>query len=89
MTRKSKQAPQACFKMFVPETFHDLEEIGEILQTYESSILVNLSKSKCSKEVIAKAMDFIRGYNTGYMRIRVNKVFTRVFTCVSCRNQLI
>ena len=77
------------FKLFIPETSHDLEEIGEILQTYESSILINLSKSKCKKELIQKSMEFIETYSTSYMTIKTKKMFPRVFVCYSHRNKLL
>lgn len=76
-------------KLFTPESSHDLEEIGEILQTYESSIIVNLSKSKCKKELIDKSMQFIESYNTSYMIIKTKKIFTRVFICYSQQNKLL
>ena len=76
-------------KLFTPETSHDLEEIGEILQTYEGSVLVNLSKSKCKKELINKSMKFIESYRTSYMIIKTKKIFTRVFVCYSVRNLII
>lgn len=76
-------------KLFTPENLHDLEEIGEILQMSEASILVNLSKSKCPKEAINKAIQFLEGYNTSYMLIKAKKVFTRVFIVTSYRNKII
>ena len=76
-------------KLFTPENLHDLENIGEILQTSECSILVNLSKSKCPKELINKAIEFLKGYNTSYMLIKAKKVFTRVFIVTSYKNMLI
>ena len=77
------------YKLFTPENLHDLEEIGEILQMSEASILVNLSKSKCPKATIDKAIEFLESYNTSYMLIRAKKVFTRVFIVTSCQNYMI
>lgn len=76
-------------KLFTPENLHDLENIGEMLQMGECSIIVNLSKSKCPKELINKATEFLKGYNTSYMLIKTKKVFTRVFIVTSYRNKLI
>lgn len=77
------------YKLFTPENLHDLENIGEILQMSESSILVNLSKSKCPKSSIDKTMEFLESYNTSYMLIKTKKVFTRVFIVTSYCNKLI
>ena len=86
---KRTKEHESNFKLFTPENLHDLEEIGEILQTSECSVIVNLSKSKCPKSAIDKAMQFLESYNTSYMLIRAKKVFTRVFIVTSKRNQLI
>lgn len=90
MARKKNlknQTPE--LKLFTPENINDLENIGELLQTYEASVIINLSKSKCKKDIIMKAVEFLQGFNTSYMTIRYKKVFTKVFVFTSVRNQLL
>lgn len=86
---RTKKHESLNIRLFTPENTHDLEEIGEILQMSECSILVNLSKSKCPKDLINKAMEFLKGYNTSYMHISVRKVFTRVFVVNSCKSMFL
>ena len=73
-------------RLFTPESINDLQEIGELLQTYESSIIINLSKSKSKQDVIKKAISYIEGFTTSYMRIKSKKVFTKVYVLTSTRN---
>ena len=89
MARKKVKESETNVKMFIPETFRDLEDIACMLQEKETSILINLSKSKCKKDIMDKMINFILSYNTSYMTIKVKKVFTRVLVCSSYQNKLL
>lgn len=87
--KRNQNQPKTAMKLFTPETSWDLENIGLILQEQETSILINLSKSPCKKELIDKAMKYIEEFNTSYMTIRTKKVFSKVFICYSQANTLL
>ena len=85
---KKKDSKTKEIKQFIPQSFHDIEDIVEILQEKETSILVNLSKSKLKKEMIAKILNFISESQRSYMRINIKKFFPKTFVCWSEYNKI-
>ena len=85
---RKKKSLERDIKLFCPESFSDIEDIIEILQEKEASILVNMSKCKINKKGISKIMDFIEQCQKPYMIIKVKKFFSKVFVCWSTRNEL-
>ena len=86
MRKKKYKAKE--IKLFCPESFHDIEDIVEILQEKETTILVNLSKSTLKKEMIGKILKFISESQRSYMRINIKKIFPKVFVCWSEYNKI-
>ena len=81
---KNKKQKEKLMKIISPESSSDIEDIVEMLQEKESSIIVNMSKCKKIKQnVIAKIIDFILNNQTSYMAIKVKKIFPKVFVCWS------
>ena len=69
-------------KMLCPEIFYDIEDIVEILQEKEISILVNL-KYYTDKEKIDEIIHFISSCQKSYATLRVKKVTSKSFICWS------
>jgi len=85
--RKKKQIKKD-FKLFCPESSADIEDIVGILLESETSILINMSKYNLKKDVITEIINFITSYQTSYMRIKVKKIYSKVFVCWSERPEL-
>ena len=85
---RKKKSIEKDIKIFSPESFSDIEDIIEILQESETSILVNMSKCKVERRKIVKIMDYILSSQKSYMRINTKKIFPKVFVCWSARNEL-
>lgn len=69
-------------KMLCPEIFYDIEDVVEILQEKEISILVNL-KYYTNKEKINEIINFISSCQKSYATLRVKKVNSKSFICWS------
>lgn len=69
-------------KLLAPEVFYNIEDIVEILQERETSILVNL-KSYTEGESISKIMGFINSCQTSYACLRLKKINNKCFICWS------
>ena len=69
-------------KMICPEIFYNIEDIVEILQEKEISILVNL-KYYTESENINKIINFISRCQKSYATLRVKKVNSKAFICWS------
>ena len=85
--RKKKQIKKD-FKLLCPESSADIEDIVGILLESETSILINMSKYNLKKDVITEIINFITSYQTSYMRIKVKKIYSKVFVCWSERPEL-
>jgi len=81
---RKKRQNKKNMKIISPESSQDIENIVEMLQENEMSILVNMSKCKnLKKEIIEKIMYFIKSNQQSYMTIKVKKIFSKVFVCWS------
>lgn len=81
---KRKNQKQKEFKVICPESSTDIENIVEMLQEKESSILIDMSKRKhIDKNVIARIMEFIKLNQKTYMKLNVRKIFPKVLVCWS------
>ena len=79
---KKEKTKKHNLKMICPEIFYDIEDIVEILQEKEISILVNL-KYYTEKESINKIIHFISSCQTSYATLRVKKFSSKAFICWS------
>ncbi len=80
----NKRKQQIEMKVIRPESSADIENLVEILQTRESSILVDMRHCKKMKSAtINSIIDFISNNQKSYMTIRVKKMFQKVFICWS------
>ena len=78
------------YRIASPESVNDLLNLGELLQTYETSIILNWSKEKkITKDTINKVLEYLLTYKTSYMNIQTKKVFTKVYVITSTRNRFI
>jgi len=77
------------FKVVCPESSTDIENIVEMLQEKETSILIDMSKRKhIDKNVIARIMEFIQLNQKSYMKLNVKKIFPKVLVCWSERPEM-
>lgn len=73
--------------MINPQSIYDIDDIRSTLQEREVSILVNMSRAKgrLCKELVNASIDYILSGARCYMKIKVKKIFPKVFVCHSKR----
>lgn len=85
--KKNKKEKE--FKVVCPESSTDIENIVEMLQEKETSILIDMSKRKhIDKNVIERIMEFIQLNQKSYMKLNVKKIFPKVLVCWSERSEM-
>ncbi|MCR5260785.1 MAG: hypothetical protein K6C94_02990 [Candidatus Gastranaerophilales bacterium] len=86
MKKKQKEKD---YKVICPESSTDIENIVEMLQEKETSILVDMSKCRhLNKNIIKRIMEFISINQKTYMKLNVKKIFPKVLVCWSERPKL-
>lgn len=79
-----KRKKEKDYKIICPESSKDIENIVEMLQERESSILIDMSKRRhIDKKIIENIMDFININQKTYMQLNVKKILPKVLVCWS------
>lgn len=79
-----KRKKEKDYKVIRPESSTDIENIVEMLQERETSILVDMSKCRhINKNNIERIMEFISINQKTYMQLNVKKIFPKVLICWS------
>ena len=79
---KKRKTKKHNIKLICPEIFYNIEDIVEILQEKEISILVNL-KYYTDKETLSEIINFVSEGQKSYATIRVKKISSKAFVCWS------
>lgn len=83
--KMKKKVNHSEMKIICPTSYSDIENIVEMLQERESSILVNLKDSNqfLRQTSINSLIYFIIDNQKSYMKIYAKKLFPKVFICWS------
>lgn len=81
---KRKEKKQKEVKIIQPQSSTDIEDIVEMMQEKETSVIIDMSKCKyVDKNAIARIMEFIQLNQKTYMTLNVKKIFPKVLVCWS------
>ena len=82
---KKEKKKEINVKLLRPKIFYDIEDIVEILQEKETSILVNL-KHYNDCESISEIIRFVLKGKTSYATIKTKRISPKCFVCWSKHN---
>jgi len=86
---KRKNQKQREVKIIRPQSSADIENIVEMMQEKETSVIIDMSKCKyVDKKAIERIMEFISINQKTYMTLNVKKIFPKVLVCWSEQPEL-